>query len=179
MVNLGLNVLNFNIVLKVLKEIEKLVNDFFSKLEIDIESTEIIEEAEDIFLVKIKTKDSPIVIGPHWKNLEAIKNILKIMISKNLEKKIILHLEVNDYLKSKEDKLLIMVKRKIDFLKKSWKDVEMPFLSAYERKKVHSFISDMWDDYIFTKSMWEWAERRLFICTKGEKLEIDIDWDDI
>lgn len=67
----------------------------------------------------------------------------------------------------------------IDFLKKSWKDVEMPFLSAYERKKVHSFISDMWDDYIFTKSIWEWAERRLFICTKGEKLEIDIDWDDI
>ena len=162
-----------------IEKMEKLINDFFSKLEIDIKITEIIEEVKDIFLVKIKTKDSSLIIGPHWKNLEQIKSILKLIVSKSLERKVILHLEVNDYLKSKEDKLLNMVKRKIDFLKKSGKEIKMPFLSSYERKKVHSFISEMWDDTIFTKSSWEWSERRLFICSKGEKLEIDIDWDDI
>ena len=159
--------------------IENIINDFFSKLGIEIKNVSVKEEEQNIFSVRIETDESSIVIGPYGRNLDLIKNILKLILSRNLEQNIILHLEVNDYLKLKEDRLINFVKKKIDFLKKFEKDIKMPFLSAYERKKVHSFISELWDRTIFTKSVWEWAERRLIICKQWEKLNLDIDWDDI
>jgi predicted RNA-binding protein Jag len=55
----------------------------------------------------------------------------------------------------------------------------MPFFSAYERKKIHSIVGEYWNPKIYTKSVWEWNERRLFICKTDEKLTIDLDWSDI
>jgi hypothetical protein len=45
---------------------------------------------------------------------------------------------------------------------------------------VHSFISEKWDNTLFTKSIGEWNDRRLFICKKNTSSDsIDIDWIDI
>ena len=48
-----------------MENIKNLAKEFFSRLEIDLQELEITQEEKDIFLVKIKTKDSSIVIGPH------------------------------------------------------------------------------------------------------------------
>jgi hypothetical protein len=32
---------------------------------------------------------------------------------------------------------------------------------------------------IYTKSEWEWKDRRLYICKKNNKMTIDLDWIDI
>ena len=88
-------------------------------------------------------------------------------------------MEVNDYMESKDDRLQKFIGSKVDWVSKTGKDVCLPFFSAYERKKIHSFISDLKSDTIFTKSLWEGKERRLYICKQAAKLTIDIDWDDI
>ncbi len=82
-------------------------------------------------------------------------------------------------IKSKDDRLFDFIKLKIVYVKKSHKDFCLPFYSAYERKKIHQFISEMKNDSIYTKSIWEWKDRRLHICLQGKKLSIDIDWDGI
>jgi len=171
-------------------EIENIIKSFFEKLQVHIESLEINEDEANIFSIKIKTYDSGILIWPHWKNLEAIQWLLKLMASKQTDSKIKLHLEVNDYMESKDQRLFSFIKSKIEQVESSWKDVKLPFYWAYDRKKIHSFVWDHWNSDISTKSEWEWKERRLFICTKGtkptpqsksvaKKLTIDIDWEDI
>lgn len=161
-------------------EIKSLINNFFEKLNINIDSIEITETDEDnVINLKIQSEESWIIIGPHWKNLDAIQSILKIMISKLTWEKSKLHLEINDYVKTKDDRLFDFIKSKIDYVEKSWKDFRLPFYNAYERKKIHSYVADMKESWIFTKSIWEWKERRLYICKQEKKLTIDIDWDDI
>jgi len=160
------------------ENIKNLVEEFFEKLSIQLDSIEVKKEEEKIFLIEVKTQESGIVIGPHGKNLQTIKFLLKLLISKREDQNIILHLEVNDYLKSKEERLYSFIESKITLVENSGEDLELPFLTAYERKKVHSYVWELWKN-IYTKSIWEGNERRMHLCKKEEKLTIDIDGDDI
>ncbi len=162
------------------KDIKDMVSIFFEKLSIEIENIEVMEEKENIFYIKIKTPDSWLLIWYSGKNLEDVRVILKSIITHTSENKnIILHLEVNDYLSKKEDKLHDFIMKKIQIVK-SWKwDIILPYFNSYERKKIHSYVSELSDNEIFTKSVWEWAERRLHICKKSQNITIDIDGIDI
>lgn len=162
-------------------QVETLVKEFFEKLDISLDSIEVNseEEHENIYNIKIMTQESGLLIGPHGKNLDAIQNILKLVCCQATGEKIKLHLEVNDYMKSKDDRLFDFIKSKISYVEKSGKDIKLPFYSAYERKKIHWYVSDYGNDSIFTKSIGEWKDRRLYICKQWEKLSIDIDGDDI
>lgn len=159
--------------------IEELVRNLFEKLDLDFSELKVEIQEENIFFIKIKTEDSGIIIGPRGKHLEAIKTILKLLIHTKLEKNIKIHLEINDYLESKEEKLLQMIKRKIEVVEQTGKDIKLPFLSWYERKLVHSFVAEYANPLIYTKSLWEWRERFLHICKKNEKITIDLEGNNI
>ncbi len=159
-------------------KIENLTKEFFEKLKIDIKDLEIISEEDNIFLIKVKSDDSWILIWTHWKNLEIITNILKLILLKNIWENIIIHLEINDYLKAKQEKLKLFVDSKVKLVEKLWKEIKLPFFTAYERKQIHSYISELGNN-IYTESKWVWRDRRLYIGKKAEKLTIDIDWSDI
>ncbi len=152
---------------------------FFNNLNIKIDSLEIEEEKIGIFLIKIQSEESGLLIWPHWKNLDAIQNLLRLLISKRNNSKVKIDLEINDYRQAKDDKLFQFIKTKIEEVKNTGKDIMLPYYSAYDRKKIHSFVSEHNDDSLFTKSIGEDKERRLYICKPGAKLSIDIDWDDI
>lgn len=159
--------------------IEQLVTSFFQKLQIDFSEVQVKEETENIFSVWIQSPDSWILIWQKGKNLDDITALLKLIISRNLGKSIIIHLEINDYLQAKEQKLIEMINSKIDYVKKNGGDYKLPYLSSYERKKVHAYVSGLNNPKIYTKSMGEWEERRLYICKKDEKITIDADSNDI
>lgn len=159
--------------------IKSLVEEFLEKLLINIDTLEILNESDDVYFIKIKTSESSLFIGHSWKNLEDIRNILKNILSKKFDKNIVLHLEVNDYISKKDDRLFNFISKKIDLLKKSWKEIILPFFNSYERKKIHSYVSELNDSSIYTKSVWEWNNRRLHLCKKSTNITIDIDWIDI
>lgn len=53
-------------------------------------------------------------------------------------------------------------------------------MDAYDRKKIHSYISEKHSGHIFTKSIGEEKDRRLFICKKSDmSASIDINGTDI
>lgn len=162
-------------------KIKNIVEEFFNNLWIDIKNINVEEKEKNIFLIKIQTSDSWKIIWPHWKNLDSITNILKIIVLKKINdsEKIKIYLEVNDYLKSKDDRLKDFVISKIKFVEKNWNDFKMPFFTAYERKKIHDIVADYGNSSIFTQSIWEWKERRVYICKAEKKLSIDIDSLDI
>jgi len=161
------------------EQIKNLTNDFFSKLQIEIESINVEKQSENIYLIKIKTPESGLVIWTHWKNLKDFENILKLLISKKIDENIKIHLEINDYIYNKDQQLFSFIDSKIKIVTETWKDFKLPFFNWYERKKIHSYIADLKLPNIYTKSIWEWKERRLYICKKDEKVTIDLDGVDI
>lgn len=158
--------------------VEKVSTDFFEKLLIDIQEIDIQEDAPRIFSIKLKSDDSHLLIGPHGKNLETMTNILRLLIGKQLWESIIIHLEINDYLEKKDEKLFHYIESKIQIVEKTGSDFRLPYFSAYDRKKVHSYVSEK-GGKVYTKSMGEGEERRIFLCRKDAKMTIDIDGDDI
>lgn len=161
------------------EKIKNITKNFFSNFWIEIDDIIIEEKETNIFLIKILSPESWLIIWPHWKNLDNISMILKLIIKKNISKDLKIHIEINDYMKSKDDRLKDFILAKIKIVEKNWIDIKLPFYSAYERKKIHSIVWENWNSRIYTKSIWEWNERRLYICKKDEKLTIDIDWNDI
>lgn len=161
-----------------LETVNKISRDFFEKMGINLDNLEVSKEDENIFYIKVKTNDSPLLIWYSGKNLENIKTVLKSILSRINWENLILHLEVNDYISKKEDKLHDFIRKKIEIVK-SWKEVILPFFNSYERKKIHSYVARLKDETIFTKSIWEWKQRRLHICKVNKNITIDVDWIDI
>ena len=162
-------------------DIKLITSEFFDKLWVTLDELNIlnVDNSNNIFNIKIKTKESSLLIWYHWKTIDSIQNILKSIYSKKFEQNIIIHLEINDYMKSKDDRLFDFINSKIILLKNLKKDIKLPFYSAYNRKKIHSFISELNDNNICTNSIWEWKDRRLYISIKSKKLSIDIDSNEI
>ncbi len=175
-----------------LKEIKSFSEEFFNKINIDIDFLEVVLEAEDTFFIKVNTPDSSIAIWNHGINFEAIQYIFRNIFSNKYNKKVRLHLEINDYIHNKDSKLFAFIDKEIEKAKNTGRNMKLPLLNWYERKKVHSYVHKLCDESIKTESRWEWHDRRIFIMfswnkqkyekkleKKHVKLEIDIDWDDI
>ncbi len=158
--------------------IQQIASNFFDKLGVEYSELTIIQEAEKIFLIKIKSTDSNILIGPHGKNIDFMGSILKLLVSRTSGEHIVIHLEVNDYMKQKDEKLLSYIQTKIDLVESSGTEIKLPFFTAYERKKVHSYVSEQAKS-AYTKSIGEGHDRRIHLCKKDSKMTIDIDGDDI
>lgn len=159
-------------------QIKNICEEFFKGLGVDYSELILEEEAQNIYRISLKSEDSHLLIGPHGKNLGVITHLLKLIVSKSCENHVNLHVEVNDYLEKKDEKLLNFIASKIDYVKSSWKEITLPFFTAYERKKVHSFVAEKgWN--VYTQSIGEGKDRRIHLCRKDEKMTIDLDGDDI
>ncbi|GAB0175034.1 MAG: KH domain-containing protein [Candidatus Altimarinota bacterium] len=139
---------------------------FFEGLGIQIDSLTITEEGDDVS-INIETPDSSLIIGQHGKNMEVFKHLLGRVAEKKLGRFIHLHLEVNDYMKSKDERLFKFLESKIAFVMSTGKSIRIPNLSAFERKKAHNYISEKKIEGLSTRSEGEGEERALMLSYTG------------
>lgn len=127
---------------------------FFESLGVSFSGLEVIEQdAENhIYTIKISSDDSPLLIGPHGRTLEETQSLLIQMAEQTTHSHCIIHLEINDYLAEKQKRLMAIVDRKVDIARKNGIDQVIYNLSGYERKQVHAYISEKYED-IATKSI--------------------------
>jgi predicted RNA-binding protein Jag len=118
-----------------------LVETFFQGL--GIVFTELVVEVQDQDIqVSLQTPDSALLIGMHGKNMEVFQHLLGRMIEKLHGQFVHVHLEVNDYMKAKDERLFRFLDNKIQFVTSTGKSSMIPNLNAYERKKAHHYISE-------------------------------------
>jgi len=158
-----------------IEKIQNKAQTFFEKMGIVVEALEVNMEDIETCLITLKTPDSGILIGFSGKKLEDVRNILSCICTKIPEyKRVKFHLEVNDYLAQKNEKLRSFIEKKLR-IAQSGKEVILPFFNAYERKKIHSIVSEFWDETLSTKSVGEWDQRRIHIVKSPQELTIDLD----
>ncbi len=143
------------------------LDSFFSNLGITITTLDIKEDADDLS-VRIETPDSPLLIGIHGKNIEAFQHLIGRFAEKKLWHFVHVHLEVNDYMKAKDDRLFAFLDGKIAWVMQSGKSTQIRNLSSFERKKAHNYISEKHIDGVTTKSEGEGDARMLILSYSGE-----------
>lgn len=117
------------------------VTEFFTKLGIVTTNISVTVLGEDIN-IQVETPDSALLIGMHGKNIEVFQHLLSRMIERMTDKFIHVHLEVNDYMKLKDEKLFRFLDSKIATITATGSSIRMPSLTSYERKKAHGYVAD-------------------------------------
>jgi predicted RNA-binding protein Jag len=158
-----------------------LVQDFFTKMGISYEmvSFSCQDEEAHIYEAKIKTPDSKIVIGIHGQTLDYVKHLLSRMGERITGKHCTIHVEVNDYLKNKDDRLHRYLDAKISEVQGTKKSIVLNQLTSYERKKAHDYIASKHLSGISAHSEGEGNERRLHIDFDAKIITFDISEDGI
>lgn len=124
--------------------IAEISRDFFTRMGLVLEdmTIECQDEKKKIYLVHIKTPDSKLVIGIHGQTLEVTRHLLTRILEKTLDESLMIHLEVNDYLASRDEKFFRYLDSRIEHVMRVGGDLALPNISPYERKKAHAHISD-------------------------------------
>jgi spoIIIJ-associated protein len=148
------------------ENITKLVNDFFVWLGIELTSVDV-ALGDDEANIKVETPDSALLIGMHGKSLEALVHLLARMIEKYAKKYTHVHLEVNDYMKSKDERLYRFLESKIAFVTSTGKSIRIPNLNSFERKKAHGYIAEKSITGLSTYSDGEKTDRVLVLEYSG------------
>ena len=148
-------------------QIISLVENFWKWLGITLQSVEVTFQDDDVN-IHIQTPDSALIIGMHGRSMENFIHILSRMIEKTTSKHLHVHLEVNDYMKAKEEKLFRFLESKIAFLMATGKTVRIPELNSYDRKKAHNYIAEKSISGLTTHSEGEWLDRVLVLEYSGE-----------
>jgi predicted RNA-binding protein Jag len=139
-----------------------LIETFFTKLGLSITSLTI-DIVETDINIRIETPDSALLIGMHGKNLESFTHVLSRLIEKVTEKHLHIHLEVNDYMKQKDEKFFHFLESKINTVRATGNPARIENLTSFERKKAHQYIVDRSFRDITSHSAGEGTSRALIL----------------
>lgn len=142
--------------------IEKHLNSILEHIGVSPEIT--ISEKDGTYAAEINGDNLNFLIGYRGESLDALQYLLGHAVFKELGEWQQVSVDINNYKKEKLKKLDGMIKSSIDRARFHQNEYRLPPLNAYERKYVHTFVSDYPD--IETESRGEGKDRRLFLIPK-------------
>ncbi len=120
-----------------------------------------IEKDEQSLLIEVKVGKPQILIGEKGQSLMEIEKLVRIMILKEIEGKMFVNLDINDYKKKKAEYLISLAREAAEDVVFSGSDKEFPPMSPFERRVVHSAVKDV--EGVFSESVGDKDERRVVI----------------
>ena len=122
------------------------------------------DSEEDTISVAVEGQNLNFLIGYRGESLDALQTILGLITFKETGEWVHVLVDINGYRKQKQEKIEQITKGYIDKVRFFGKDVEMSPMNAYERRQVHTFISE-YDD-IISESTGEGPARRVVLKPK-------------
>lgn len=116
------------------------------------------------FRVHVETEETGLLIGFHGKTLESFQILLGIIVSKQLNQWVRVYVNVGDYREKREETLMIMAQRAAERALSLNRAIELPNLSASERRVIHLTLSG--DERVMTESVGEGTSRTLLVKPK-------------
>ncbi len=144
-------------------QVKQITEELLSKLEV-VGQASVDTDETGAFRVHIETEETGLLIGFHGKTLESFQIILGIIVSKQLGQWVRVYVNVGDYREKREETLMIMAQRAAERALSLNRPVELPHLSASERRVVHLTLSG--DERVMTESVGEGSSRTLLVKPK-------------
>ena len=148
-------------VLEVIKkqDVEKFIQNYIKelseKMNIDININ--IFEEDNVFFVRINSKNNSILIGKEGKTLNSIQYLLRKSISNQTGFNINVNLDVSNYKKKIEKKFENEIKEIINEVMRTKIETKLDTMNSYKRRIVHSIASNYYN--IETNSVGEEPNR--------------------
>ncbi len=142
---------------KVISEILKLMN---------IEANFEIRRREKTISVTLFSNNNAILIGKNGRTIAALQTIMKQIIARELNEKISIILDVENYKEKRAKSIEYLAKKTAREVAKTKVEVKMDSMNSYERRIVHSVLAD--DKYVYTESIGEEPNRCVVIKLKEE-----------
>lgn len=141
-------------------QIKKEIENIIKKMGISGKVTE--SKKNDLVYYDIVTEDAALLIGYRGEHLEALQHITKILVyQKNPQDFPRFVLDINSYRQQKITKVEDLAQRIIDKVLKTRKLEVLPPMNSYERKIVHTKLSEIED--LITESIGEEPNRRVVV----------------
>ena len=156
-----------------LETIKKTVKEFLEKMTFETE-VEVLPQTDQTLPINIKTEEPQILIGERGETLSEIQHLLKLILRKALQQAqgseaelFYIDLDINDYKKKKIDYLKEVAKSAAEEVLMTKKEKELPPMSSYERRIVHTELSQRND--VVSESVGEEPERRVVVKPASER----------
>jgi spoIIIJ-associated protein len=160
---------------KDINKIKEQAVEFFEKMTIMVSSVEAtlspgkkdsqdanpIEQDKDIVDLNIKLNEPQILIGRQGQTLFEIQHLLRVVLSKKLQKIFYLNLDINDYKKKKIEYLKDLAKELADQVSLTKEEKAFLPMQAYERRIIHSELSQRAD--VITESQGDGPSRHIVV----------------
>lgn len=149
---------------KLVSETKQILGKMLELLGVDNSYTVSVKEDVDgrkFLEVIIDGDDVALLIGYRGKTLNSLQLLLNQIVLNKTETAIPVMVDINQYRERREQYLRSLAKRAAVEAKESQQDVELPPLSAYERRVVHLALSE--DPEVETESAGEGSDRHIVI----------------
>ena len=104
------------------------------------------------------------MIGRHGRTLESLQTLVSLLVSRKLGFRYPVSIDVEGYKSRRHDKVVSMAKNAVSRAVSQGRSVNLPPMSAYERRLVHIALRE--DDRIDTHSEGVEPERRVVITLR-------------
>lgn len=137
------------------------------KLGYDVAVENITKERKNL-VVRLSSNDSPIVIGKHGKNLDALQLLANTFVSNKGFPYIRVLLDCENYRVRREESLVRLAYETADKVAMYRRSILLEPMNPYERRLIHTTLNDVGD--IETKSEGEGVYRRVRVSLRWRKL---------
>ncbi len=144
--------------------VANLTQELLEKLEIGADVSVDIDET-NAYRVHIETEETGLLIRYHGKTLDSFQILLGILVSKTIGAWVKTYVNVGDYRQKREETLMLMAQRAAEKALSLGRPVELPHLSAAERRIIHLTLTG--DDRVETESKGEGSQRVLYVKPKS------------
>ena len=157
-----IEVTTINDILNYTKEI---ISDILKLMNIDVKFE--IRRREKTISIKLFSDNNAILIGKNGRTIGALQTIVRQIISNEINEKISIVLDVENYKEKRIKNIEYLVKKTAREVAKTKIEATMDSMNSYERRIVHSVLAD--DKYVYTESIGEEPNRCVVIKLKEEQ----------
>ena len=140
------------------------VRSILSHFDADDSPIDEYEGDEGELILDITAPDLAVLIGRHGRTLESLQTIVSLLVSRKLGFRYPVSVDVEGYKSRRHDKVISMAKSAASRAVSQGRTVNLPPMSAYERRLVHIALRE--DDRIDTHSEGIDPERRVVITLR-------------
>ena len=140
------------------------VRSILSHFDAEGSSIDEYEGDEGELILDITAPDLAVLIGRHGRTLESLQTLVSLLVSRKLGFRYPVSIDVEGYKSRRHDKVVSMAKHAVSRAVSQGRSVNLPPMSAYERRLVHIALRE--DDRIDTHSEGVEPERRVVITLR-------------
>ena len=148
------------------EEVRDFLRNLFEGMGIDAQIE--IKKEKDTINVRLEGPDMGVIIGRRGQTLDAVQYLVNLVVNKNRESYVKVHVDTENYRQKREETLVRLANKIARKVQKIGKTMTLEPMNPYERRIIHATLQN--SHYVQTFSEGEEPYRKVVIALKKDKI---------